>query len=185
MVRLQVWASLGGFFFFCICWTTLSIQGDELFTPVNESHDNINVLQLWAWWVALVWGPLSEENPAWTKEDWDLEEWGGEEGENEHLLSSNFMPGITVGAWLSLFPFILATTQSFNKYSLSARHHNRCWGYQIKQITGPALLSKMKKGNKQSGSRRSLWCYFDVSSHRQRIYGTQAEMVPTVFKVSV
>ena len=32
-------------FLFSISWTTLSIQGEELFTPVNESLDNINVLQ--------------------------------------------------------------------------------------------------------------------------------------------
>lgn len=32
------------FFLFSISWTTLSIQGEELFSPANESLDNINVL---------------------------------------------------------------------------------------------------------------------------------------------
>lgn len=60
------------------------------------------------------------------------------------------MPGITLGSWSSLFPLTLITTQSFNKHLLSARHHQRCWGYQIKQILVPVLLSEMKKASKQS-----------------------------------
>lgn len=94
------------------------------------------------------------------------------------------MPDITLGAWRSLFPLILVTTESFNKHLLSVRHHNRCWGCQIKQILVSAFLSKMKKGNKQSSCLSSVWYYFDVNIHRQWNNATQTKMAPTMLPVS-